>query len=322
MSRKRRKGRSSAGSHRSKSASGAGSKALATKEHERERPEVPGFLGWLSRGTGESRLPSISRSLGRGLIVVGSSPVLLLVTLLFVLGGWLGMVALGLEGPAGRLVYVTALPPIGTYWDTYNGVAIFGFGVAGLVWGAVFLAVRALFVSIVTGIVVQDLEAEGGPGGGALRGLRAFPTVLAVNLLAMSLMIAGTVILPFLGPGLGFFGSVAILVAAMFFFVYVPPAAIREQRRLQETMRRAARASLMPGSRNLLFAMLYVFLSLPLLVAFAPSSSDLTVNPSLATWVYALLANVLHVVFLAAFTYRWIAGEPDVPEQPVKLRRR
>jgi hypothetical protein len=87
-------------------------------------------------------------------------------------------------------------------------------------------------------------------------------------------------------------------------------------------MRRAARASLMPGSRNLLFAMFYVFLSLPLLVAFAPSSSDLTVNPSLATWVYALFANVLHVVFLAAFTYRWIAGEPDVPEQPVKRRRR
>ncbi|MFB3737516.1 MAG: hypothetical protein ACE14W_00950 [Candidatus Velamenicoccus archaeovorus] len=327
MSKRRRKGRSAA-DRRPSPASGGTAKGLATREPperartEPQRAEVPGFLRWMARGTGESRLPSVSRSLGRGLLIVGSSPPLLAITLLFVLGGWLGMVALGLEGPAGRLVYVAALPPIGTYWDTYNGVAIFGFGVAGLVWGGVFLAIRALFVAVVTGLVVQALEAEGRPAEGALRGLRAFPIVLAVNVLSMSLMIAGTVVLPFLGPGLGFFGSVAILVATMFFFVYVPAAAIRERRGLQETMRRAARASLMPGSRNLLFAMLYVFLSLPLLVAFAPSSNDLTVNPSLASWVYALLANVLHVGFLAGFTYRWIAGEPDVPEQPVKLRRR
>ena len=326
MSKKRRR-RSGPGSRGTNGGPGRSSPTLATKERERperteqRRSEPTGIMGWLARGTGESRLPSISRSLGRGLLIVASSPVVLGSTLLFVLLGWLGMVTLGLEGPVGRLIYMTALPPIGTYWDTYNGVAIFGFGIAGLAWGAAFLAVRALFVSVMTGLVVQELEGEGGPVEGALRGVRAFPIVLLVNVLAMSLMITGTIILPFLGPGLGFFGSVAILVAAMFFFVYVPPAAIRERRGAQETLRRAARASLMPGSRNLLLAMLYVFLSLPLLVAFAPQSSTLSVNPSLAAWLYALAANVLHVVFLAAFTYRWVAGEPDVPEQPVKLRR-
>ena len=158
MSKKRRRSRSGSGRAGPTAGSRQPPRAVATKEREErtERPEVPGFLGWLARGTGDSRVPTISRSLGRGLLIVASSPVLVVATVLFGLLGWLGMVALGLEGPAGRLVYVTAMPPIGTYWDTYNGVAIFGFGVAGLVWGAIFLAVRALFLAVMTGIVDAD----------------------------------------------------------------------------------------------------------------------------------------------------------------------
>jgi hypothetical protein len=46
------------------------------------------------------------------------------------------------------------------------------------------------------------------------------------------------------------------------------------------------------------------------------------VNPSLATWVYALVTTFLHTALLAAFTYRWMAIESRVPDQPVKIRRR
>jgi hypothetical protein len=288
-----------------------------------DRSRVPRGLGWLSRGYGSTTLfPSIPRSLGRALLVVGSSPVILLSAMLFVFLAWLGMVALGLEGPPGRLVNLAALPPISTYFDALNGVTIYGFGLPGLIAATGFMLVRSLFLAVLTGLVVQAIEGEGTPQEGALRGLRAFPIVLAVNILSMTAMIAGTIVLPFLGAGLGFLGSILILVAALFFLVYAPTAAIREGRNLQDTLRRSARAAMLPGSRHVILSMLYVFLALPLLVALAPSGSELSVNPALSTWIYALAATVLHVVFLAAFSYRWISAEAEVPEKPFKLRRR
>lgn len=287
----------------------------------RQRSEVPRMLGWLSRGSGDSPFPSIPRSLGRGFVTIGSSPVLLVLPFLLLFLAWIGLVALGLEGPPGRLVDMLAIPPIGTYFDALNGVTIYGFGSAGLVAATGFLIVRALFLSILTGLVVERLEGQRMSLVGILRGLMAFPTVLAVNILGLSMLIAGSVILPILGPGLGFLGSVLTLVAALFFFVYAPVAAIRERRGLQETLRRAARAALMPGSRHVLLCMLYIFLTLPILVALAPGGNLLTVNPSAGMWAYALLSTFVHMAFLTAFAYRWMVAEPDVPEQPVRRRQ-
>lgn len=284
--------------------------------------QVPGFLSFLSRGSGDSPFPKISTALGRGFVTVASSPAVLLFSFGAVFVAWIALVALGLEGPPGRLVNLDALPPISTYFDSLNAVSIFGFGTSGLIASMGFLLVRALVLAVTTGLVVQRLEGEGSVLEGARRGLRAYPVALAVNVAGMSLMIIGSMVLPFLGPGFGFLGSVLTLVAAIFFFAYATTASIRERLPILVTLQRSSRAALMPGSRHLLLCLLYVFLTLPILVALAPGGSILTVNPTIATWAYALLATVVHLTFLAAFAIRWIAVEPDVPDEPVKLLRR
>ena len=288
----------------------------------RTRGEVPSVLGFLSRGSGDSPFPPVPQAIARGAIAVGSSLVLLVTAFVLEFLLWVGLVSLGLEGPPGRLVNLLALPPISTYFDALNGVTIFGFGGAGFGAASAFIVVRSLILSVVVGLVVQTLEGEGSPLDGVKRGLAAFPTVLVTGILALSLMIVGSVILPIFGPGLGFLGSVLTLVAALFFLVYAPIAAVREGRPIQDTIRRSARAAMMPGSRHLLFCMLYIFLTLPILVALAPNGNLLGVNPSISMWTYGLITTFVHLTFLAAFAYRWIQAEDHVPDEPLRGRRR
>ena len=78
-------------------------------------------------------------------------------------------------------------------------------------------------------------------GGTALRAARE------------AMMIVGSVILPLLGPGIGFLGSVLLLVLALFLFVYAPFVAIAAPGPLPlpeaiGVSIRAARASPMPAS--------------------------------------------------------------------------
>jgi len=307
---KRRRRRTSA-----KSAEG---RAAAVRDEPRP---VPGWLGWLSRPPGDSGFPSIWASIRAGAVLVGSTVPILLTTFLFVFVAWVALVAIGLEGPPGRLVNLAALPPIGTYFDALNGVTIFGYGGAGLAAAGVFLLVRAAFLAVVTGMVVVAFEG-GGTLEGVVRGLRAYPVALAVNVLSLSLMVAGTIVLPLLGPGIGFLGSVLILVAALFLFAFAPAAAVTDRRPLAETLSRGVRAATMPGSRHAVMSLLYVFLALPLLVFLAPEGNVLTVNPGLGTWIYVLFAAFVHVTFLAAFAYRWMTVREIVPEPKARAGRR
>jgi hypothetical protein len=325
MSKKRRKGRPRSG-YRPPETAAAPLAEQATptagSRTGRTRGEVPSVLGFLSRGSSDSPFPPVPQSIARGAIAVGSSLVLLVTAFVLEFLLWVGLVALGLEGPPGRLVNLLALPPISTYFDALNGVTIYGFGGAGFGAASAFIVVRSLILSVVVGLVVQTLEEEGSPLDGVKRGLAAFPTVLVTGILALSLMIVGSVILPIFGPGLGFLGSVLTLVAALFFLVFAPIAAVREGRPIQETIRRSARAAMMPGSRHLLFCMLYIFLTLPILVALAPNGNLLGVNPSISMWTYGLITTFVHLTFLAAFAYRWIQAEDHVPDEPLRSRRR
>jgi hypothetical protein len=325
MSKKRRKGKPRSG-YRPPGTVAAPVAERATRttgSHTgRTRGEVPSVLGFLSRGSGDSPFPPVPQAIARGAIAVGSSLVLLVTAFVLEFLLWVGLVALGLEGPPGRLVNLLALPPISTYFDALNGVTIYGFGGAGFGAATAFIVVRSLILSVIVGLVVQTLEGEGSPLDGVKRGLAAFPTVLVTGILALSLMIVGSVILPIFGPGLGFLGSVLTLVAALFFLVYAPIAAVREGRPIQDTIRRSARAAMMPGSRHLLFCMLYIFLTLPILVALAPNGNLLGVNPSISMWAYGLITTFVHLTFLAAFAYRWIRAEDHVPDEPLRGRRR
>lgn len=312
MSKKRRKG---------KARSGYRNPTRAEEVQVAARSEVPPLLGWLSRGTGDSGWPSIPGSLARGVVTVGSSPVLLLVPFLFVFAAWVGLVALGLEGPVWLLANMAALPPVGTFFDLAIGENIFGASPVALTATAGLIIARSAFFALVTGLMVEALEGTPSASAGLRRGSRAIPALLAMNVISFSAILASRLVLPLLGPQFAFLGSILVLAALVYYLGAVPAAAIREGRGVQETLRRSARAAVMPGSRHLILSVIYVFLAYPPLILFTPSGNQLSVNPGVATWMYALVATFIHISFLAAFCYRWMAIEPEVPAQPVRRRR-
>ena len=271
--------------------------------------------------TGPSAMPPMGRSIGRGMIAVACQPVLVVLTIAIVTVTWFGLLALGFEGAPGRLVDLLALPPISTFFDLGTGNALYGIGPAFLVFIGVAIAIRSVVYSMLTGLVLESLIDGRVSTYGVLQGLRALPTMLAVNVLSFSIIVASNLILPILGGGIGFLGFVAALVAGLFFLGFAPTASIREGRPVIEEIRRSGRAAMLPNSRHLVLCSLYFFLSLPLLLGgFAPGGASLTANPTVATWAFAFAANVVHLGFLAAFAYRWLVAEPEVPEQPVKRR--
>lgn len=288
-----------------------------------ERPQVPRFLSWLAPPSADSSWPPIGRSLARGFITVGSSPVTLLSAFGLQFAMWLGLVALGLEGPFSLLVNLLALPPISTYYDANSSFEIFGPGFGGLISTAGFLLVRAVVFALLTALIVRIYEGEGTIGEALGRGVRVIPVAIVYGLMSMTFMFVGSIVQQALGAGLGLLVSILSLVAALFLFVFAPIVALREPGTpLHEVVRRGARAALMPGSRHLLMCLLYIFLTLPILTALAPGGVLLGVNPPLATWIYALVCTYVHLSFLAAFAFRLMTVEDEIPDAPVKLRRR
>jgi len=266
-------------------------------------------------------MPPIGRSLGRGLLTVASSPALIVIAVVVVPLAWMALLAIGFEGSPSRLVDVLALPPISTYFDLGTGASIVGIGPAFLVYTAFAIVIRSVVYAVLSGLIVEALEDGRVSTYGLLRGLRVIPTVIVVQILSFSLIVAGNLVFPVLGPGIGFLAFVAALVGGLFFLGFAPTAAIRQRHGIAETIRRSGRAAMLPGSRHLVFCSLYFFIALPVVVGFAPGGGDITANPTLATWVFALAVNVLHLGFMAALSYRWIVAEPSVPEQPVRRRQ-
>jgi hypothetical protein len=272
-------------------------------------------------GSGSGVMPPIGRSLGRGLLTVGSQPVLLLIGIVLVPLAWFALLGLGFEGSPSRLVDVLALPPIATYFDLGTGASIVGIGPAFLIYTGAAIAIRSVVYALLSGLILEALEDGRVSSYGVLRGLAAIPVVIVVQILSFSLIVAGNLIFPVLGPGIGFLGFVAALVGGLFFLGFAPTAAMRQHRGIAETIRRSARAAMLPGGRHLLFCTLYFFVALPVVVGFAPGGSQITANPGLVTWVFALAVNVVHLGFMGALAYRWVVAEPSVPEEPVKRRQ-
>jgi hypothetical protein len=283
-------------------------------------PEPRRSFGGALFGGGPSILPSIPRSLGRGLLAIVTQPILLVVALALPLLVWLALLAIGFEGSAGRLVDVLALPPIATYFDLGTGASVVGVGPAFLVFTAVSVLIRGVTYALLAGMIVEALEDGRVSKYGVLRGVAAIPVVLVVQVIAFSLIIAGNLFFPILGPGIGFLAFVAALVGGLFFLGFAPTAAVRQGRGVLDTIRRSGRAAQLPGTRQLLFCALYFFVALPVVVGLVPGGTQLSANPSLAAWIFILAVSVVHLSFMAALAYRWIAVEPLVPEEPVRRR--
>jgi hypothetical protein len=271
-------------------------------------------------GGGPSILPSIPRSLGRGLLAIVTQPILLVVALVLPFLVWLALLAIGFEGSAGRLVDVLALPPIATYFDLGTGASVLGVGPAFLVFTAASVLLRGVIYALLAGMIVEALEDGRVSRYGILRGVAAMPVVLVVQVIAFSLIIAGNLFFPILGPGIGFLAFVAALVGGLYFLGFAPTAAVRQGRGVLDTIRRSGRAAQLPGTRQLLFCALYFFVALPVVVGLVPGGTELSANPSFAAWIFILAVNVVHLAFMAALAFRWIAVEPLVPDEPVRRR--
>lgn len=288
----------------------------------RPTPErMPVLARLLAKPDPDSPHPRVGRSLLRGLGAVAWSVPTLATAFVLVLVLWLGLLALGFEGPIGRLASLAALPPLSTYTDALNATAIFGYGTTSFAATTGFLLLRSVVSGILAGLALGAVEGWTWRLA-VLRGIRAIPAAAISALLGLSVLVVGSVIFPLLGPGLGFLGSILALVAALLLFVHGPIAAVVEPLPAFEAVRKGMRAATMPGSRHLLLTVLYFFFALPIVPALAPQGPELGVNPSLAAWLYALVATWLHVGFLAAFAYRYAAIRDVVPPPaPPKPRR-
>src|SRR4029434_6005629 len=129
---------------------------------------------------------------------------------------------------------------------------------------------------------------------GLLRGIAAIPTVIAVQVLSFTLILVSNIIFPVLGPGIGLLAAVGSLVGGLFFLGFAPTAAVRQRRGVVETIGRAGRAAMLPGSRHLLFCGLYFFIALPVVVGLAPGGGEVTANPTLFGWVFLVAAGGRH----------------------------
>ena len=291
---------------------------------EPERPSrTP--AGPFPRGTFDTPFPPIRTALARGFVTVGASTGLLAAVFAVELVRWVGLVILGFEGPPGpTLLTSIALPPINTAFDLFNAQSIFGAQLASSIALLAFFSIDSVVLALFAAIVVQRLEGDEGVGDALRRGARAIPIVLTAQVIAVSGLLLGNQILPILGGGLAFLGQFAILLGLIFFLANVPIAAVRLRVGIQETIRRAGRAGILPGSRHLLLCVLYFFVTymmLPVVFLAAPEGARFGVNPSIGVWVIALVASFIHLGFLAAFAYRWIAAEDDIPTEPVRIRR-
>jgi hypothetical protein len=294
------------GSYRAPSTNGSQGSAPAPRR---------GLSGLLApRVPTDTPMPKIPISLARGLVAVLSSPVLLVAIPVAVLLEWLVVVAVGFQGPFSLFAHALAIPPIGTAFDASMSTAIFG-GQGGLLYIIVFAVFRAVVMAIITVAIVQVLD-DGKVSASALpRGLRILPVTLAVGFMNMGILTLATVLLQFVG-GIGLLLDMAGLVLGLYLFVFAPIMAAAEGRGMAESLSRGIRAARIPGAGNLLMASLYVFPSVALLFTQGQFGARLGVNPTAGAWVFVIVINVMHLVFLATFAFRYLSVSADVPDAP------
>ncbi|MFL5768310.1 MAG: hypothetical protein ACJ758_10775 [Actinomycetota bacterium] len=271
-------------------------------------------------------VPGILSSLRTGLIAVITTPLLLAIPFLFVFLLWTILVVLGLQVPPSGLVDAMGIPPISTVFDFGVAQAIFGYAPSSLFLAFVIAVGRAVVLAILAGLTIDVLEGSKPSMYGFLRGIRAIPTVVAVNFLIITATVFGTQLFVLLGPGLSLLGSLAVLIGGLYFLVFAPASAVREAKGVQESIRRSGRAARLrfPGGSHLIMVMVYFLVGLPLLLFVAgrvPGGSDATANPSVAVWLLVLVATFVHMVFLAGFYARFMGVEPEIPDKPVRRNR-
>jgi hypothetical protein len=289
-------------------------------------------------------------SLTRGLITVGSEPAILLTTFLGALCLWLlylSLQSVRILSPSD-LAQMLALPPVHSVIDR---VMIFGASSRlssslTLVIGIAVLLVRAALLAFLIALITQALTGgtlDAGPQGededagtapeasatgeiGAARGpgaaVRSAGLRTVRTLSSMFLFETGfLVLLSILWTLVSFLGQVGlaiVLVALMYYLLFVPVIAVVEQARPRDAMTLGLRLVRQSSRQSLLFASGYVLISLFFLVLQAPFASA---SPSIQVWGYVLLSSFVHMSVLAAVVIRWLAVRDTMVEGWTPARR-
>ena len=279
-------------------------------------PPRRGLLSGMSAPPMDS-MPRIRTAFTRGLAATWSSPLVVGAVLAWLLAEWLVVVALGYPGPFALLAHVSAPIPLSTFTDLSLSTGILGVR-QGLLFVFATGAVHALWFSVLVGLAVESIESGSATRWGAIRGLRAFPVVLALHVIGVAVVFAAQIVAALGGGGLALIVQMAAIVGATWLFAFAPVIAVTERRRLLDCLGRSTRAARMPGSGNLTFAALY---AVPVFATFLTPGLPgvlLDVNPPFSAWIYVVLMNLLHAAILGAFALRYLAVAGEVPDAPVR----
>lgn len=292
-----------------------------------DRWQKPGVLGSIlgPRLPADTAMPRPRTSFARGFVTAGSSPLVIGLGFGLVFVFWLGLVAIGFQGPAAVLTNALAVPPIGTGLDLQIASTIVGTQAGGLGVAAIipFIVVRSVAFAALAGLVVEALESGRTTWVGIVRGLRRTHVVLATNILYLAILTLSQLLSPLLGPGFAILLFIAAPIAGIYLLVFPPFVAIREGLSMPDSLRRGWRAARLPGRGNLAMATFYVIPATAILVVSVSgrwSFALLGVNPTWAAWLFILFVNFLHMAALAAFAFRWMSIEAEAPSADAAVR--
>ena len=258
--------------------------------------------------------PSVGLSVAKGLGVVGSSPLLLIVAFVSVLMLWVSLVGsgVGVGASPSAMVQLLGVPPIHSVIDLQLlqllGVARAG----GLVVGAFAIGLLVFRTAFASFVITVIADSFGGPrpwrerASAGLQSIAStFVVVLAMELAYMMLSLLLLSILPaVLGVQFFILGFVVLLYGGLYLLVYAEIVAVLERVRLREAVQLATRGARVPRSGQGFAVLPYVLLAF-LVPNFTPGGSLAQATPSISVWVYVLVVNYVHVAALAAFVYRW-----------------
>jgi hypothetical protein len=272
------------------------------------------------RVPGSTSMPRIPASLGRGVVTVASSPLIVVTTISIVAIEWLVLVAFGAQGPFALIVNQLGVPPVGTYTDLTLSIGVFGVK-TGFLALLGFVAVRAVILAALTSMAVDVIRAGSADRWSFVRAVRLLPVTAAVNAACLGILIAANFIGPLLGAGFGLLILMASLVLGVYLLGFAPAIAATETRGMADTLGRAVRAGRLSGAGNLTFAAVYVLTSIAVLAVPKPGSL-IGVNPAIAAWAIAMLAGLVHAVVIATLVFRYLNIADEVPEPAPRGSRR
>ena len=262
---------------------------------------------------GSTSMPRVRTALTRGVVTVLGSPVLVIAPILFALLVWLVLIAIGYQGPFSPLANLLALPPVGTSVDGSLATGLFGLA-GGQLAIIGFLAVRAVVLAFLTAAVVESLEDGRVTTACVRRAIRALPVTFAVCIIGVGILTLSSFFGVLLGPGLGILLQVGALVIGLYLFVFAPVIA------LTRAGHAGGARQVHPGGPVARRRQPHVLgpLRVPSIAVIVrtrqarepdgrePDDRGVVVRPG---------DNLLHVVFLAAFAFRYLSVATRCPSR-------